>query len=64
MAWCKHLDLILSLSLPHVQVPDTPNKLDDDSFLWLQQAVYPLFSADGMDLFRCTVESVAGVMQN
>ena len=57
-------DLISSQSLPHVQVPDTPNPLDDDSFLQLKRAVDPLSSADGVDLYRRTVAFVAGVMQN
>lgn len=57
-------DLISSQSLPHVQVPDTPNPLDDSSFLQLQWVVDPLSSADGVDLYHRTVAFVAGVMQN
>ena len=57
-------DLMSSQSLPHVQVPDMPNPLDDGSFLQLQRVVDALSSADGVDLYRRTVAFVAGVMQN
>ena len=57
-------DLISSQTLPHVQVPDTPNPLDDGSFLQLQRVVDPLSAASGVDLYRRTVAFVAGVMQN
>ena len=57
-------DLISSQSLPHGQVPGTPNPLHDGSFLQLEWVVDPLSAADGVDLYRHTVAFVARVMQN
>lgn len=57
-------DLMSSQSLPHVQVPDTPNPLDDASFNQLQCVVDPLSSTSGPDLYRRTVEFIARAMQN
>ena len=57
-------DLMTSQTLPHVNVPGTPNPLDDASFLQLQRVVDPLSPARGTDLYRRTVELVGRAMQN
>ena len=59
-------DLMTSQTLPHVNVPDTPNPLDDASFLQLQlqRVVDPLSPARGTDLYRRTIELVGRATQN
>ena len=57
-------DLMTSQTLPHVNVPDTPNPLYDASFLQLQRVVDPLAPARGTDLYRRTVELVGRATQN
>ena len=57
-------DLISSQPLPHVQVPDTPNPLDNETFSRLQSVIDPLSCANGMDLYRRTIAFVGSAMQN
>ena len=56
-------DLMSSQTLPHVQVPDTPNPLSHESHLRLQRNVHPLSSASGKDLYRRAVQMVGEMMQ-
>lgn len=44
--------------LPHVQVSDVQNSLDEDAFIELQNTVDPLSDIDGKVLFRQTVQFV------
>ena len=57
-------DLLRNPTLPHVQVPDTPNPLDEFQYARLQRDVDPLSPEGGKALYRRTVDIVGRMMES
>ncbi|KAJ7387940.1 hypothetical protein OS493_001293 [Desmophyllum pertusum] len=49
---------LISTELPHVQVPETSNPLDDTLYTELQSLVDPLSATSGKELYRRTIDFV------
>lgn len=56
-------DLLSNQYLPHVQLPETQNPLDDNTYARLQHEVSPLSEESGKVLYRRTVEFVGRAMR-